>query len=607
MERAISPSFFAATIPATQSATVALLIFMLSGSLAGTAIVLRHKDRRMPAVVCVLLAVGIAVSGGLLLGGQSAGVVSADNFDPSSLPPCQQAGGSPTPTATTHPANYCKLLVENNTGNEQVGFYTSEIDALNQPNASSYADSEDELFLDFKSSYSNVYHIYIHVEMPSSVVHYGLNYWINTSSGVVLVSGDCNSLPEYGTTPTPTIPTITPGGPTLTPSVTPSPTATPAPIGCLITLTDPTDYYPNPYSARTARFAGDPFLGKDDPPSGTYPANATVYVVGQYGRGGYEQYVYLVNSVYQSGSPTPIPTDPNNYWIYTREAVLCNPQDYSLPPSVTDTFIIQREDLRDYGVDIHYDSSVPWLNSELSEVLDGVEGISLAFQMFTGASSTPLKQLFWTVMIPSGVYHDYIHFRRNPNSQICQFFDTGENNVDPTDATKLPIHIECGVSSALWGQSLQDETAIHELGHLFDSRSDKYLYGIMDVNQYALTDCNSSTIMGNGVGPPLGEWGRGLAGWGSISTSPTNISRFQQDPANFKEEAVADMFLNWVYRYTTGGVVTTSDECIVQTGNWDGFQNIDENGNFDAGLPGNARFMWMQTHMDTIFMSQGWN
>ena len=53
---------------------------MLSGSLAGTAIVLRHKDRRIPAVVCVLLVVGIAVGGGLLLGSQRTGVVSADGF-----------------------------------------------------------------------------------------------------------------------------------------------------------------------------------------------------------------------------------------------------------------------------------------------------------------------------------------------------------------------------------------------------------------------------------------------------------------------------------------------------------------------------------------------
>ena len=80
----------ASALPSSQNATVALLIFMLSGSLAGTAIVLRHKDRRIPAVICVLLAVGIAVSGGLLIGGQSAGVVSADVFDPGSLPSCAQ-------------------------------------------------------------------------------------------------------------------------------------------------------------------------------------------------------------------------------------------------------------------------------------------------------------------------------------------------------------------------------------------------------------------------------------------------------------------------------------------------------------------------------------
>ena len=66
--------------------------------MAGTAIVLRHKDRRIPAVVCVLLAVGIAIGGGVLIGGQSAGVVSAVGFDPGSLPPCQQQTGNYTLT-----------------------------------------------------------------------------------------------------------------------------------------------------------------------------------------------------------------------------------------------------------------------------------------------------------------------------------------------------------------------------------------------------------------------------------------------------------------------------------------------------------------------------
>ena len=70
---------------------------MLSGSLVGVAVVLRHKERRLPAVVCVLLAVGIAVGGGLLLGGVGS-PVEASEFDVNDLPLCGQAVPSRTVT-----------------------------------------------------------------------------------------------------------------------------------------------------------------------------------------------------------------------------------------------------------------------------------------------------------------------------------------------------------------------------------------------------------------------------------------------------------------------------------------------------------------------------
>ena len=92
----------AATLPVTQNATVALLIFMLSGSLVGVAVVLRHKERQIPAVGCVLLAIGVMVGGGFMLGG-SPTTVEAYVFDINALPICSQVVAStPTPVPPTY-------------------------------------------------------------------------------------------------------------------------------------------------------------------------------------------------------------------------------------------------------------------------------------------------------------------------------------------------------------------------------------------------------------------------------------------------------------------------------------------------------------------------
>ena len=119
---------------------------------------------------------------------------------------------------------------------------------------------------------------------------------------------------------------------------------------------------------------------------------------------------------------------------------------------------------------------------------------------------------------------------------------------------------------------------------------------------------------------PSADWFRGIVGWGTMSEIG-QITQFQQDPSDDADvrakEAAADMFLNWVYRYTTQGWIHNDDKCdntvpiITQNQNlgfWLGFKNFDTTGNPNlTTLPGNVRFVWMQETMQLIFNNhQDW-
>jgi len=127
-------------------------------------------------------------------------------------------------------------------------------------------------------------------------------------------------------------------------------------------------------------------------------------------------------------------------------------------------------------------------------------------------------------------------------------------------------------------------------------------------------DCVGAGVIGLVVGN--GGWTRGNRGWGS----GPGFSPFQQHLVNENgrtplevDEAVADMFLNWVYRKVTDTAWTGNPCTYPEMGSWQGFLNInwldDPNGISDSRLPGNARFGWMENQMATIFSqhaSLGW-
>ena len=64
---------------------------------------------------------------------------------------------------------------------------------------------------------------------------------------------------------------------------------------------------------------------------------------------------------------------------------------------------------------------------------------------------------------------------------------------------------------------------------------------------------------------------------------------------------LTDMFLNWVYRRTTGGDFI-GDPCIAPlTGSWEGFLNINHLGVTYEGKPGNIRYEWIDDQLYVIF------
>lgn len=66
------------------------------------------------------------------------------------------------------------------------------------------------------------------------------------------------------------------------------------------------------------------------------------------------------------------------------------------------------------------------------------------------------------------------------------------------------------------------------------------------------------------------------------------------------------MFLNWVYRRLTD-VPPTWAKCSGPYdgtgGNWQGFRNIDANGNPDSQQSGNERYRWVDIQIQAIFQA----
>jgi len=212
-------------------------------------------------------------------------------------------------------------------------------------------------------------------------------------------------------------------------------------------------------------------------------------------------------------------------------------------------------------------------------------------------------------------------------------------------ATNIPQSIVCNGDMTNGGFVVTEYTIAHELGHLFDYRSGtitdpglsvamgRNATGVVNPPPFTLSSCISSDfgtyyqIMGN-VGD---DWRRGPRGWGSDEP----FSEFQQNITNEdlesnKEilEAAADMFLNWVYRYSslppstlnipivttdalppTSGCIPVSEQQNPPTENWQGFRNINwepSNNPYDWGLPGDVRYRFMIQAMTMLAVARSW-
>jgi hypothetical protein len=312
----------------------------------------------------------------------------------------------------------------------------------------------------------------------------------------------------------------------------------------------------------------------------------------------------------------------------------CPPQTCSVPtatvtPDPIGTII---QDLNLYGITVYATgvgsnrtNGLPWSLEELQEVQEAVHDIARAFNLHLYNNNSGVnpqaRELFRNVIkqVQSGTNLEILRVNNN--------FLFG--NGDPCDGSQDEGCTSNGNTAiALYGNfplngdlANAKYTVVHELGHRFENQSStNAVIGIrerMD-GPNVIEDCQSNRIMGTNAQDldSPNDWKRGLRGWGTQGRS-----LFQQNPLEIIDligntdeflelsEAAADMFLNWVYRRLNDPVNDVEDYCTsrVEVGQWLGFRNIDGNGQFDASLPGNSRFAWMQTQIEEIFTSQtGW-
>lgn len=277
--------------------------------------------------------------------------------------------------------------------------------------------------------------------------------------------------------------------------------------------------------------------------------------------------------------------------------------------------------LADYGIELLPEED-GWSVAEQSEILAAVTDIGNALATFA-ADGLPAHVKFKQVMgieNPDGTLDQgFIQLIRvTNNAGVCET----ENNTNPKTIT-------CGnlVDTNNNPRPITKYVITHEFGHIFDNQSRRSgnATGLREyvattrIDDQEIKDTSGLIIMGT-VNCPIeaggGQvWLRGERGWqtGPASTyqSPADINfcnpqsriftDFQQNPSPYdtdleaNEESGADMFLNWVYRTATGT----------------GFANIDWRpwtcgGCSDATLPGNARLIWTNAIMETIFNNRNW-
>lgn len=206
-----------------------------------------------------------------------------------------------------------------------------------------------------------------------------------------------------------------------------------------------------------------------------------------------------------------------------------------------------------------------------------------------------------------------------------------------------------------------EQTAVHELGHVLDRwikpenqdgftltnyLGDEDRGDLIDFG-FTCTDgdnrCNLETfdpvtngksriVMGFVSSDGGSEWSRGERGWGSGPSTINgnkNFSQFQQNPPPYTDvfkarfETIADLFLNWVYRYTdsenpNGTPRSNPDYDNLDILNqWEGFLEKSwlekdarwgvcntENGCIDYSYPGYVRFEWTFLTLESFVTSK---
>lgn len=233
--------------------------------------------------------------------------------------------------------------------------------------------------------------------------------------------------------------------------------------------------------------------------------------------------------------------------------------------------------LADYGIQLQYDGDF-WgsvQQQETMNVLAGVQLIAEALELLGVPGNTP-QERFKAVFVqsqqgnpdlvitflrlppsdqpmPSGTSYTYYY---NAISVNCLMNDVD----DGIPETPQGYVIACRgfQTSTSWNPPggvpgygiLTTEAVIHELGHIIDARTGTSLR--QNITGRDLFDCRRLNLPTMGYVNSIGlESRRGLEGWGSYSTGPSDVTQFQQNPTDSIEETTADMFLNWVYRITT--------------------------------------------------------
>jgi hypothetical protein len=292
--------------------------------------------------------------------------------------------------------------------------------------------------------------------------------------------------------------------------------------------------------------------------------------------------------------------------------------------------------------------TVNWSPAELSAIDTAVNNVGLALQRISTNPISP-QAVFNRVLAEGGVT-PYVWFVRanSTTSSVggsapdvtVSYIANGQTRTVTYEDINPPNTIgNCkAFESALWGTNniprpravvcngtftASEYTIVHELGHLFDYRSGNALTNFFSAGNFSLGSCPSPEFGGQNyiiMGAFGTEFRRGNRGWGS----GTYLSNFQQSPENIPLEAAADMFLNWVYRSNspTGATIISNaqtnaqapsncptNQSIPPSESWNGFknQNWDANGAYDWGVPGDVRYVLMQSRMTAIFANNsGW-